>query len=69
MKPSKEMTEAQKHDRAIEALASEAHAPVEEVKTLYESELAKVKEGARVQDFVPALAHRHARQALKRRRR
>src|SRR5689334_12095245 len=45
MKPSKEMTEARKHDRAIEALASEAHAPVEEVKTLYESELAKVKEG------------------------
>ena len=69
MKLYKDITEAQKHERAIESLASESHAPVEEVKTLYETELEKVKERARVPDFVPTLAHRHARQALKRRRR
>lgn len=68
MKQRKNASESDKHERAIEALAAEAEAPVEEVRSVYESELNKVKQGARVQDFVPTLAHRRARQALKRRR-
>ena len=69
MKPQKTPSYTQRHERVIESLASEAHAPVEEVRSVYESELQRVKQGARVQDFVPALAHRHARQKLKRRQR
>jgi len=66
---ARETSDARKHERAIESLASETRAPVEEVKTVYETELEKVKQRARVPDFVPTLAHRHTRQALKRKRR
>lgn len=60
--------ESEKHERAIESLASEADLPIEEVRSVYEAELKKVKHGARVDDFVATLAHRRARHVLKRRR-
>jgi len=69
MKLYKDPAEAEKHQRAIESLAAETHAPVEEVRSVYEGELEQIKAAARVEDFIPTLTHRRTRAQLKRRRR
>jgi hypothetical protein len=58
--------ERRQHDRAMERVAREIHRPVEEVRPLYESELAALRQGARVKDFLSVLASRHVRLQLKR---
>jgi alanine dehydrogenase len=56
--------EPAKHRDAIEALAEELSRPVSEVKDAYESEFARLKQGARVTDYLALFASRKAREAL-----
>ena len=56
--------EPAKHREAIEALAQELSCPVSEAKDAYESELARLKEIARVTDYLALFASRRAREAL-----
>jgi hypothetical protein len=56
--------EPAKHRDAIEALAEELSFPVSEVKDAYESEFARLKQTARVTDYLALFASRRAREAL-----
>ena len=56
--------EPAKHREAIEALAEELSRPLDEVKDAYESEFARLKETARVTDYLALFASRRAREAL-----
>jgi alanine dehydrogenase len=49
---------------AIEALAREMSRPVEEVKDIYEGEFARLREGARIHDYLILFASRHTRDVL-----
>ena len=55
------------HRKAIEALAAELSCPVSEVEDAYESEFARLKETARVTDYLALFASRRAREVLVRR--
>jgi uncharacterized protein (DUF2126 family) len=57
-----ESDEPAKH--AIEALAQELSCPLSEVKDAYETEFARLKQTARVTDYVALFASRRAREAL-----
>jgi hypothetical protein len=59
--------EPAKHRKAIEALATELSCPVSEVEDAYESEFARLKETARVTDYLALFASRRAREVLVRR--
>jgi hypothetical protein len=50
----------------MERVARDMQRPVEDVRPLYESELAALREGARVKDFLSVLAIRYVRLHLKR---
>jgi len=50
----------------IEALALETSRPIDEVKRVYEDELARLKSEARVTDYVVLFASRRARESLAR---
>jgi hypothetical protein len=58
--------ERKQHGRAMERVAREIHRPVEDVRPLYESELAALRQEARVKDFLSVLASRYVRLQLKR---
>jgi Protein of unknown function (DUF3562) len=49
---------------AIEALARETSRPVEEVKGIYEDQFARLREGARIHDYLILFASRHTRDVL-----
>ena len=49
---------------AIEALARESSLPVAEVREIYEGELARLRDGARITDFLVLFASRRTRSAL-----
>jgi hypothetical protein len=49
---------------AIEALARETSRPVDEVKSIYEDQFARLREGARVLDYLVLFASRHTRDVL-----
>jgi len=59
--------ERRQHRRAIETVAHDVKRPVEEVQSLYESELASLGRGARVRDFLSVLASRQVRLSLRQR--
>ena len=50
----------------IAALAQETRRPVDEVRQVYEVELARVKTNARITDFVPLFASRRTKARLAR---
>jgi hypothetical protein len=54
------------HADAIDALVAETNQPLEEVAEIYMHELARLREGARVQDYLMLLTSRHVRRALRR---
>lgn len=56
--------EPARHREAIEALAEELSRPLDEVKDAYESEFARLKQTARVTDYLALFASRRAREAL-----
>jgi hypothetical protein len=49
---------------AIEGLAHESGQPISVVAEVYQAELARLKEGARLQDFLVLFAARRTREAL-----
>ena len=53
------------HVDAIDALVAETDRPLEEVAEIYMRELARLREGARVQDYLMLLTSRHVRRALR----
>jgi hypothetical protein len=57
--------ESSTHERAIEALAQEAHVPIEQVAQLYERELAVLTVGARITGFLSILTIRKVRDLLR----
>ena len=59
--------ESSTHERAIEALAREAHVPIDQVAQLYEHELAVLTVGARITGFLTILTTRKVRDILRQR--
>jgi hypothetical protein len=59
--------ESSMHERSIEALAREAHVPIEQVAQLYERELAVLTVGARITNFLGILTIRKVRDILRQR--
>jgi hypothetical protein len=57
------------HRAAVEILARESDAPVEEVRELYDSELTRMRAEARVDTFVSIFVDRKVRAQLRSRRR
>ena len=55
------------HGRAIEALAHEAHVPIEHVAQLYAHELAVLTVGASITGFLTILTTRKVREILRQR--
>jgi len=62
-----EMDEVELQQDAIAALADECGQPIGVVAEVYRAEFARLKEGARVHDFVPLFAARRTRAVLARR--
>lgn len=60
--------ESSLHERAIEALARQAHVPIEHVAQLYTHELAVLTVGARITSFLSILTIRKVRELLRQRR-
>jgi hypothetical protein len=56
------------NDDVIHELARYTHQPVEEVKRVYEREMAALEQDAKVTTFLPVFAKRRAREELSRRR-
>jgi Protein of unknown function (DUF3562) len=56
-----EATQTSTHLRAIEFLAGKSHTPVDQIGKIYQRELAQLKVGARVKDFLPILTIRKVR--------
>jgi predicted dienelactone hydrolase len=53
------------HESAIEALASEMHRPIAEIKQCYEHEFTILEDGARLRDFLSLCATRRTRELLR----
>jgi hypothetical protein len=53
------------HHESIKALAEEINVPVEDVSKIYTSTLATLKTSARIQDYMPVLASKKVRDALR----
>jgi hypothetical protein len=51
--------ESSRHERALEALACQAHVPIDHVAQLYEHELTVLTVGARITGFLPILMARN----------
>jgi hypothetical protein len=52
------------HQSVVDALAREIHQPVENVKTVYEVEFARLKSRAKVKDYLALLTSRRTREKL-----
>lgn len=57
--------EKKRHERATEMLARDTGVPVEEISQLYQQELEKLKEGARIKDFLTLFVSRRVKELLK----
>lgn len=53
------------HDEAIQSLAAETRLPNEVVRSVFESEFVRLKDGAQVKDFLVLFAMRRTRGALR----
>ena len=62
--PYEDREEEALHQSVVNALAQEIHQPVENVKMVYEVELARLKSSAKVKDYLVLLASRRAREKL-----
>ena len=54
-------------ERAVEVLAQESHAAIDDVAQLYGKELAKLEADARIKSFIPIFALRNVRDLLRQR--
>ncbi len=57
--------ETARHDAAISSLVRETHRSESEIRTLYEQELMRLENGARVRDYLHVCAIRHIRETLR----
>ena len=64
MTPYEDPDEAALHHSVVNALAQEIQQPVENVRIVYEGELARLKSRAKVKDYLALLASRRAREKL-----
>ena len=62
--PYEDRDEEALHQSVVNALAKEIQQPVENVKIVYEVELARLKSRAKVKDYLALLASRRAREKL-----
>ena len=62
--PYEDRDEQALHESVVNALAQEIHQPVENVKIVYEVELARLKSRAKVKNYLVLLASRRAREKL-----
>jgi Protein of unknown function (DUF3562) len=53
------------HDAIISTIAQESHHPVPIVRRVYEAELTRLKESARITDYLVLFAYRRTRDALR----
>ena len=58
-------TDPQREQHAISELAGESGHPIDVVASVYRAELARLKEDASIHDFLPVLAARRTREALR----
>ncbi len=56
------------HKMAMESLATESQAPIEQVEEIYQRELSALEAQARIKSFLPLLVHRRVRDVLAHRR-
>jgi len=59
--------ESSTHERAVEALARQAHVPIDQVAQLYAHELAVLEVGAHITSFLTILTTRKVREILRQR--
>lgn len=64
MPDSPDRNEASINQDAITSIAQEMHYPVPVVKRVYDAEFARLKEGARITDYLVLFAARRTRDAL-----
>jgi hypothetical protein len=62
---SLERTQANADDATVDAIAREAAAPADIVKSLYEEEIARLDAQARLKQFVPVIAIKRVRERLR----
>jgi hypothetical protein len=60
--------ERRKHYDAIQALSQKLGEPEEDVRTLYETVLCSIKEGARIKDYLVILVSRSVRDSIEKTR-
>jgi hypothetical protein len=65
MLPSRQSAIEPSHVDAIDALAAETHRSPEEVAEVYVRELARLRAGARIENYLVLLTSRHVREALR----
>ena len=58
-------TDPEREHHAISELAGESGRPLDVVAAVYRAELARLKEDASIHDFLPVLAARRTREALR----
>lgn len=59
-------SEQGQHFKAMHRLAEDLHLPEEDVKIVYEEVLCKIKDGAKVKDFLVILVSRNVKDLIKR---
>ncbi len=52
------------HDSVIESIAVQYHMDEREIRTMYVTELNKLKIGSRIKSFLPVLCTRHVKEIL-----
>ena len=65
MAPSYKTLDDGVHQDTIEALAGEMHLPTERVAEIYTTELARLRVGARIEDYLVVLTCRRVRDTLR----
>jgi hypothetical protein len=60
--------ERRKHHEAIQALSQKLGEPEEDVRTIYESVLCRIKEGSRIKDYLVILVSRIVRDSIEKTR-
>ncbi len=61
-----DVTERMLHDRAIDALAQELQVDTAQIRGIYERHYFRLRDIARIRDYLPVLVARHTRNALRR---
>jgi hypothetical protein len=58
-------SEKGQHLRAMRKLSEDLHIPMKDVRDIYEEVLCKVRDGAKIKDFLVILVSRHVKELIK----